>query len=404
MCGGGEVVDVSGSSYSCALTKAGRLFCWGVNQYGQLGVPLSTNQACGPDQWPCRFEAVEVQGLTDAVDVSVGLDYACAVRRTGAVVCWGRNEFGQLGHDPATDPRCGEPCNGTPTEVRGVTGAIGVAAGRWQACAWTAGGAAYCWGRNNEGVLGRGTLSEVEPAAAPVVGLGQGGITEIAMMLGGVNHACAVKADKTVWCWGRNSHGQLGHAQGPPLDVPCLGDFCGATPRQVPGMTGVIDAFVSDGASCVVRDDESVWCWGFDGSGLRGAFTGSPAPARVAGIPPALSGSAHRGHVCVRSSLSDVWCWGQNYFGQLGDGTFSGGFNGHVCQCKPPAQVPDLKVKQLAVANDFTLGVKFDGTVWAWGFSSAGALGHQPGTLGDVACRDQKPCNTAARQVRGLPP
>ena len=166
-------------------------------------------------------------------------------------------------------------------------------------------------------------------------------------------------------------------------------------------MTGVVDVFLADGASCVAKDDETVWCWGHDGSGLRGSFTGNSAPSAVT-VPETLAGSAYRGHVCVRTSLSDVWCWGQNYFGQLGDGTTTGGFNGHACLCKPPAQVPNLKVRQLVVANDFALAVKHDGTVWAWGLN-AGALGHVPGTTGDVVCQNSNPCNPMPQQILGLP-
>jgi alpha-tubulin suppressor-like RCC1 family protein len=392
VCGGDQIVKVTAGSGACILTEAGKIFCFGPNQYGQCGVPLSGNVECGPGMWPCRQEAVEVLGISDAIDVANGLDYTCALRAGGKVFCWGRNEWGQLGHDPADDDNCGEPCQPTPSEVQGVEDAVGVAAGRWTACAWTSAGAAYCWGRNNDGVVGNGVITEMEPLARPVTDLGAD-VSRIVMMLGGVNHACAIMADHTVRCWGHAGYGQLGQ---PVSNQPI------PTPMTVPGLSNVVDLALGDGASCAVTDAETVLCWGVVGNGFRNGFDYIGLPheiAQVSGLPPILASSAYRGHVCVRSSLSDLWCWGDNRFGQLGDGTFAGGFSGDACLCKPAFQIPDLKVKLHASGNDVNIAVKFDNTVWTWGKNSAGSLGHEVGMGGDITCDSAEPCNPTPTQV-----
>ena len=389
VCGGDQIVKVTAGSGSCILTEAGKIFCFGPNQYGQCGVPLAGNVECGPGMWPCRPEPVEVLGVSDASDVSSGLDYTCAVRG-GKVFCWGRNDWGQLGHDPADDDNCGEPCKTTPTEVPGIEDAVGVATGFWTACAWTGTGAAYCWGQNNQGVVGTGELTDREPLAKPVVGLGAN-VSRIVMMLGGVNHACAIMFDQTVYCWGDNQFGQAGQtASANPI----------TTPAPVTGLSNVVDLALGDGASCAVLENQTVVCWGIDGSGFRNGFVGtSHVPAPITGIAEILAASAYRGHICVRSALSELFCWGDNRFGQLGDGTFEGGYDGHACLCKPAFHIPNLKAKLHASGNDINIAVKFDNTVWTWGKNSAGSLGHAVGSEGDLSCNMSEPCNPTPTQV-----
>jgi alpha-tubulin suppressor-like RCC1 family protein len=343
-----------------------------------------------------------VEGLPKAKDVAVGLDFACAVTTAGKVMCWGRNELGQLGHNPANDDSCGEPCNARPTEVAGISNAKGVAAGRWNACAWTEAGALYCWGRNDEGVVGNGRFSNPVYTATAVTGLGSG-VIDVALNLSGLNHACAITSAGAAYCWGANNLMQLGHAN--TNDPACLTSKCNPTPQQVAGITDAVDVFTTDAVSCVVTRAQTVMCWGFEGNGGLGVLNpGGPTPRRVPVLPEMLNGSGFRLHLCGRSSLSDAWCWGPNGKGQLGDGTITGGFSGHACNCKPPSQtVPAMRVRSIAAGDEFTLAAKLDGTVWAWGFNPDGRIGHMPMTQGDLICADSSVCNPVPKQIMGLP-
>ena len=97
----------SGGSHNCARDDTGQVWCWGSNERGQLGDDTLTN----------RLTPVPVQGLNDAVDISVAQSHSCAVRADGHVLCWGENSRGQLGDNTLTDRR-------TPVEVRRIGNAV----------------------------------------------------------------------------------------------------------------------------------------------------------------------------------------------------------------------------------------------------------------------------------------
>lgn len=99
----------SGGSHNCARDDTVQVWCWGSNAGGQLGEDTLTN----------RLTSVPVQGLNDAVDISVALSHSCAVRANGHVVCWGENSRGQLGANTLTDRR-------TPVQLRRIGNAVQV--------------------------------------------------------------------------------------------------------------------------------------------------------------------------------------------------------------------------------------------------------------------------------------
>lgn len=159
-----------------------------------------------------------------------------------------------------------------PATVVGVARAAQIAVGREHGCARLEDGTVRCWGRNDVGQLGNGTLVGSNIAVA-VRGLR--GVRHIAA--GGL-HTCAVLEDATVRCWGSNHHGQLG--QGTVGGVQRL-------PTAVAGLTGVTSLALSraadDGASCALRDDRSVHCWGDNAFGQlgRAASAADPTPTAV---------------------------------------------------------------------------------------------------------------------------
>lgn len=125
-----------GPSSSCGAGGDGRLLCAGT-LLGATGTPSTA------------WDPVEI-GAYDVVDVSVGSNVACALRRDGTVWCWGNNFNGALGN--------GTVVNSTyPTQVLGLTNVTGVSCGDNRCCAVRSDGTAWCWGSNYRGDLGDGT-------------------------------------------------------------------------------------------------------------------------------------------------------------------------------------------------------------------------------------------------------
>ncbi|HUB10076.1 MAG TPA: RCC1 repeat-containing protein [Myxococcales bacterium] len=150
---------LEGIGHACAVSDGGELSCWGTGVFGELG-----NGQTGP----AVYEATPtpVMGLPAPVtSVAVGGNHTCALTVDGAVLCWGRGEFGSLGNGSTTD-------ESVPTAVPGLgSGVVAIAAGEMHSCALTA-TALYCWGSGGDGELGDGSLGN---ALSPVAVLPPGG-------------------------------------------------------------------------------------------------------------------------------------------------------------------------------------------------------------------------------------
>ena len=157
-----EVLNISnatevsaGGVFTCALLATGHVDCWGQNRLGQLGNDSTTDSDI----------PVEVQGIDDATQVSAGEEFACAVLATGRVDCWGNNEGGQLGTGTTTGPekctyqKATSFCSITPVEVQGLSNASQVTAGGDSACALLSSDTVDCWGENRGGQLGDGSTT-----------------------------------------------------------------------------------------------------------------------------------------------------------------------------------------------------------------------------------------------------
>jgi alpha-tubulin suppressor-like RCC1 family protein len=201
----------AGYAHACAVLASGRVVCWGDNSSGQLGDGVAMHADCDDSTgWQdCSATPVTVADLTDAVAIAVGYAHTCAVRRAGALVCWGRNGDGELGDGVATHEVCAGPtgassdCSRTPVVVMGAGDWITVATGWFYTCAVQRNGTAACWGRNGDGQLGDGTrIAHPTPTAVT-------GLTEAVEITAGFSHTCARTASGVV-CWGLNDEGQLG--------------------------------------------------------------------------------------------------------------------------------------------------------------------------------------------------
>lgn len=197
----------AGSRYTCAVTHVDAALCWGRNDAGQLGDGTRT----------ARTAPVQVAGLTDGVtSLASAVDHTCAVR-SGAALCWGSNTSGRLGIGSVSD------AVSTPTPVSGLgAGVVQVGTAAYTSCAVTVtgSGAALCWGYNEDGQLGDGTTaSSTVPRA--VVGHASG-TTQVSP---GRTSSCFLTTSGTPQCAGGNDDGALGTGdlRASLVPVPVLG-------------------------------------------------------------------------------------------------------------------------------------------------------------------------------------
>ena len=340
----GTVTAVAvGGDHTCALTKTGKVECWGWNRFGQLGDRTHVE----------RHEPTGVRGLeSGAAAISAGGAHACALLSGGGVECWGANRYGQLGD--GTDMH-----RSTPVRVRGLSGeVVAVSAGGRHTCALTAAGTVECWGANYWGQLGDGTV-ERRLKAVVVEGLADAAVAISA----GRFFTCAVLRSGRVACWGANFLAQLGDDPLPYSPVPL----------EVDGLDHPAVA-VSAGArhACALTTEALVECWGANGYGQRGdpAFGSSSAPFTVGNLGPStLAVSAGSYHTCALDADGSIACWGSNFYGQLGNGSLF----------HSPAPVPTTGLSGRAAlvtsGEGHTCALTETSLVECWGWNRFGQLG-----------------------------
>jgi alpha-tubulin suppressor-like RCC1 family protein len=161
-----SIVQVAlGDDFGCARFRDGALECWGANREGQrgtgrFGVIASPETQRRNHTSRRMFEATQVPGIV-ATDVAAGSEHVCSVTTDGLVLCWGRNESGQLGYSAPQD--CWErtidtaanriSCSATPRPVTGLRGVVQVALGNRHSCARLRDGTVRCWGADDVGQL-----------------------------------------------------------------------------------------------------------------------------------------------------------------------------------------------------------------------------------------------------------
>ncbi len=304
------LADMDGEAlHNCVLKQSGDIWCWGLNEHGQLGTGTTS---------PSEDAPVKVVGLPMAVkQVAVGIDSSCALLTDGTVWCWGSNQYGQLGNGQTSLVDVLAPIQvttlGTNVDV--------ISAGYWHTCALKS-GSVYCWGDNLYGEVGNGSFGGT--VATPF--LVRSGVTQISA---GGFYSCTVVAGNQLWCWGDNFWGQLG-----------LNDTSGRNvPTQVSALGNTV-SFVDTAvhATCAVITGGAVRCWGSQDSGRLGNGQSNPAFCAGGGcqlLPVAVSGPIgstggvsylreSEGAVCALKTDGHVWCWG-------GGGFLDG---------KPPTSVP----------------------------------------------------------------
>jgi len=246
-----------GGRHTCGLSYPDKkAYCWGGNDYGELGDGEQFNQRSAP---------FAVLGGHQFRQVSVGIMHSCGLTTAGPAYCWGSNYFGEIG---AGDDASNET-HPTPTLVAGGRHYIQLDAGAIHACAVTTDHRAYCWGGGGSGQIGDGrTYLRFAPRAVA------GGLS-FDRVTAGWEHTCGEASGNRAYCWGSNSSGQLGD---------------GTTTRRLTPVAvagGLFFSQVSSGRdfSCGRNDTGVGYCWGYNVYGQLGdgTTTNRLTPTPIAG-------------------------------------------------------------------------------------------------------------------------
>lgn len=228
---------------ACARLRSGDVVCW---MLGADHIDPSSKAAM------------------DAVELVAGGKHFCARRGGGSVVCWGDNESGQLG--AGAPEEAGVPVSSvgldTPVTIGGSGDVAGLAAGAEHTCALRRGGDVVCWGKNDLGQLGDGTTI---PTGFPVRVSGLG---DVAQIVGGAYHTCARSRDGPVSCWGSNSSGQIGNTTHGSLGEAAFRGVLVLVAARAELAGSAATIFASTFETCAALTSGELACWGDNTSRL----------------------------------------------------------------------------------------------------------------------------------------
>jgi len=374
----------TGRSHACAQMEDATVKCWGANSFGQLGNGTNSN----------TITPVAVQGITGLTDDSkvVSLDlgehHACAVMRDGSVQCWGSNSEGQLGDGTRVN-------KSVPTAVSGIDHsspaktAVSISASKTHTCAVMGDGSLLCWGLNDYGQLGdNSTTRRLTPAV--VSGIDGSSATATAVSVSaGESVTCALMANGTARCWGYNAYKWLGDGTWDNRRVPVAqsGGFDGSTDDS----TAVSVSAGNEWRACILMVSGAAKCWGSNGFGGLGIGSSDDSlHTEVAGVVNGITGATAAStaisvssdadlHGCAALAVGTVKCWGRGAGGQLGNDFWTderapvqalGGIDG--------SNAASTAVNVTA-GDTITCSAMADGKAKCWGSNDQGQLGSDSG-------------------------
>lgn len=307
----------AGGFDTCAIGSNNLAYCFGWNNYGQLGNNTTSDSGTAvPVNTAGALSGKTIKSIT------TGMNHSCAIASDNLAYCWGYNGEGQLGDNSIVN-------SSVPVAVY-ASGLLNgktiksISAGLYTTCVIASDDNVYCWGYGGNGRLGTGSPSST-PSTVPVA-VDKGGVLNgktVKSLSVSRNAACVIASDDKAYCWGANYLGQVGDNTTNDALSPVAVDTAGV-------LSGKTIKYISAGeaTSCAIASDNQAYCWGYNTDGELGNSSNTnslvPVAVNTAGV---LSGktlkaiSTGGNHVCAIASDNNPYCWGSNGHYQLGNNT-----------------------------------------------------------------------------------
>lgn len=402
----GAVAMTRASGHStCVLFMGGKVKCFGLNAFGQLGLGDAVYRGDDPGEMGDALPYVDLGTARTAKSLAVGEFHVCALLDDNRVKCWGANDYGELGLGDVTvrGDGAGEMGDNLPfVDLGAGRTAKMLTAGVEHTCAILDNDGVKCWGGNDFGQLGIGDVARRGDGPGemgdtlPYVDLGTGRTAKA--IAAGAYHTCALLDTDQVKCWGYNDQGQLGLG-----DVQRRGDAPGEMGNALPILDFGAGRFVKTIATsalthtCAILDNNRVKCWGDNGSGVLGlgdVQSRGDGPGEMGDSLPYVDLGTGRTakaitpggvHTCAILDNDRVKCWGRNLQGRLGlgDALDRGSAAGQMGDLLPYVDLGTGRLgKSISANKNHTCAVLDDDRLKCWGHNLNGQLG-----LGDVIDR-----------------
>jgi hypothetical protein len=386
-----------------SIGSFGRPMQWTTSNSGVATVDAHGKVvAIGPGEATITGTLTE-EGVAGSAQVTVGTlryrtvqyagnmrDYArtaCALTEQGVPYCWGRDIPGQLFTKDYVPYASGAP---VPTALETDVRFEALSVGASHMCALTAAGEAYCWGSNDAGQLGDGTIV-TRWTPAPV----SGGLT-FTRIAAGNGRTCGLTQDGSAYCWGSNDRGAFGHT-GPGTTTPAAA-VPGLRLSELSRSTGAASA---SGAQCGRTTDGGVYCWGGNDHGAVGNGSRSPAtepvpPSPIASDVPLATVSAGGEHACGLSADGTAYCWGNGW-----EGALARTLEYPLIDSVPRPIDSPLRFTRIATGLARSCGVTAEGEAYCWGqgWGNAPRRVATPEPLAEVHVTAETICGSTVSKV-----
>lgn len=309
----------TGSTHACAIASNKKPYCWGANNYSQLGDGTTVAKTT-----PNTVTNTGAIAGLDIVSITANQYNTCALASNETLYCWGYNLNGQLGIGNTTTKNVPTlvPATGILAGLTIKSFSLGAA----HVCAIASNYSAYCWGSNFYGQVGNGSTAFTVSSPVAVVKTGALSGLTIKMIASGSSHTCAIASNDKVYCWGNNASGQLGDGTTTRRTSPILvsGVLAGLTINSIS---------VGNDATCVIASDGKAYCWGANTYSQIDTTTSNKTTPTEINTTGALTGLTFKSlvagnyHTCAITSDDQSYCWGRNNSGQLGDGRMPTNYN-----------------------------------------------------------------------------